>query len=104
MCGGFVLGDSEAHTLSHSAVSDSLLYLWTQNLVRTRARQWAATSTNSILPSSVRLCKVDRGTLKIAARHIYKDMPLTLRRLMSYIYGAPILDVSRSHTTTQHSR
>ena len=29
---------------------------------------------------------------------------LTLRRLMSYIYGEPILDVSRSHTTTQHSR
>ena len=31
---------------------------------------------------------------------------LTVRRLMSYIYiyGAPILDVSRSHTTTHHSR
>jgi len=29
---------------------------------------------------------------------------LTIRRLMSYIYGAPILDVSRSHTTTPHSR
>ena len=35
---------------------------------------------------------------------------LTLRLLMSYIYiyiyiyGATILDVSRSHTTTQHSR
>ena len=29
---------------------------------------------------------------------------LTLRRLMSYIYAAPILDVSRSHTTTHHSR
>ena len=29
---------------------------------------------------------------------------LTSRLLMSYIYGAPILDVSRSHTTTQHSR
>jgi len=29
---------------------------------------------------------------------------LTLMWLMSYIYGAPILDVSRSHTTTQHSR
>ena len=31
---------------------------------------------------------------------------LTLRLLMSYIYiyGPPILDVSRSHTTTQHSR
>ena len=31
---------------------------------------------------------------------------LTLRRLKLYIYiyGAPILDVFRSHTTTQHSR
>jgi len=29
---------------------------------------------------------------------------LTFRLLMSYTYGAPILDVSRSHTTTQHSR
>jgi len=29
---------------------------------------------------------------------------LAFRLLMSYIYGAPILDVSRSHTTTQHSR
>ena len=29
---------------------------------------------------------------------------LNFMRLMSYIYGAPILDVSRSHTTTQHSR
>ena len=29
---------------------------------------------------------------------------LTFRLLMSYIYGAPTLDVSRSHTTTNHSR
>ena len=29
---------------------------------------------------------------------------LTIRLLMSYIYGAPILDVSRSYTTTHHSR
>jgi len=29
---------------------------------------------------------------------------LTLRLLMSYIYGVPILDVSSSYTTTQHSR
>ena len=34
----------------------------------------------------------------------HKISLLTLRLLMSYIYGAPILDVSRSHTTTQHSR
>ena len=42
-------------------------------------------------------------------RHRADDLlttSLTLRLLMSYIYiyGAPILDVSRSHTTTQHSR
>jgi len=29
---------------------------------------------------------------------------LTLKLLMSYIYAVPILDVSRSHTTTHHSR
>ena len=58
-----------------------------------------------------------RITLKFAGKegmsevHIllrmFQENPLktlTLRLLMSYIYGAPILDVSRSHTTTQHSR
>ena len=39
-----------------------------------------------------------------ARYYIPNELNLTLRRLMSYIYGAPILDVSRSHTTTQHSR
>jgi len=33
-----------------------------------------------------------------------EESKLTLRSLTLYIYGAPILDVSRSHTTTQHSR
>ena len=37
-------------------------------------------------------------------KHAAFHSTLTFRRLMSYIYGAPILDVSRSHTTTQHSR
>jgi len=36
------------------------------------------------------------------SRIMVKSLPLRL--LMSYIYRAPILDVSRSHTTTQHSR
>ena len=36
--------------------------------------------------------------------HFSCSQSLTLRLLMSYIYGAPTLDVSRSHTTTQHSR
>ena len=34
----------------------------------------------------------------------YNCQYLTLRLLMSYIYGAHIFDVSRSHTTTHHSR
>ena len=45
----------------------------------------------------------------LGAHHFYhvsriRVKLLNFRLLMSYIYGAPILDVSRSHTTTQHSR
>ena len=36
------------------------------------------------------------------SRIMVKSLPLRL--LMSYTYGAHILDVSRSHTTTHHSR
>ena len=36
--------------------------------------------------------------------HTPIHLTLTLRSLTLYIYGAPILHVSRSHTTTQHSR
>jgi len=54
---------------------------------------------NIILPSMLRSSKWC---------HSLRFFSLTLRRLMSYIYIyiyiSPILDVSRSHTTTQHSR
>ena len=40
----------------------------------------------------------------VSFKQFAQQNTLTLRLLMSYIYGAPILDVSRSHTTTQHSR
>ena len=47
-------------------------------------------------------CTWERPTIcTLFVTHLFQ---LTLRRLMSYIYGAPILDVSRSHTTTQYSR
>ena len=49
----------------------------------------------------IQLAFLKYGKKKTARFHAF---PLTLRRLMSYIYGAPILDVSRSRTTTQHSR
>ena len=45
-----------------------------------------------------------RDQITLSLKKSYIKILLTLRRLMSYIYGAPILDVSRSHTTTQHSR
>jgi len=51
--------------------------------------------TNKPLPKS-------QSVLTAKKIKIYKT--LTLRLLMSYIYGAHILDVSRSHTTTQYSR
>jgi len=44
------------------------------------------------------------GVLALLSLSVSLKQNLTLRRLMSYMYGAPILDVSRSHTTTQHSR
>ena len=72
-------------------------------------------------PVVIRFSKIYRVfcslTVKIRLLEIYRvfcsltvktqrllEINLTLRRLMSYIYGAPVLDVSRSHTTTQHSR
>ena len=50
-------------------------------------------------------CTISLGKWSLTFHYIMMSS-LTLRRLMSYIYiyGAPILDVSRSHTTTQHSR
>ena len=71
--------------------------------------------------SQVYICLVDKGAMYIRVTlycgHLIiltlfhfgiccTVFVLTLRWLMSYIYiyGAPILDVSRSHTTTQHSR
>jgi len=52
----------------------------------------------SICVSSKRFFSSSKRACRLAIPH------LTLRWLMSYIYGAPILDVSRSYTTTQHSR
>ena len=48
--------------------------------------------------------RTSSSVLQMSLSRHNKRRSLTLRRLMSYIYGAPILDVSRSHTTTQYSR
>jgi len=60
---------------------------------------------NPLKPELIPICYL----LALLAHHFLhvsriRVKSLTIRLLMSYIYGAPILDVSRSHTTTQHSR
>ena len=71
------------------------------------------TTDNSVSWTSSRDLQVGAGFLQLPSGIVTHQIlqwsktgvsNLTLRRLMSYIYGAPILDVSRSHTTTQHSR
>ena len=79
-------------------------------LVRTlwrREQQLSAVGTRIIGRvghSEVALPTVPFRFLKMSLDLYKAQTLLTLRLLMSYIYGAPILDVSRSHTTTQHSR
>ena len=60
--------------------------------------------TKQMLPSTRKENKTYKST--VLPQTDASGSTLTLRLLMSYIYiyGAPILDVSRSHTTTQHSR
>ena len=63
-------------------------------------QQHSASQTASVVWEPL----ISLGALLVFHCGYYGMIYLTLRRLMSYIYGAPILDVSRSHTTTQHSR
>jgi len=69
-------------------------------------RTWRRTEINPLNPELNPICYL----LALLGAHYFLHVSrirvklLTFRQLMSYIYGAPILDVSRSHTTTQHSR
>jgi len=70
------------------------------------AKNWTTAFINPLNPELNPICCL---LALLGANHFLhvgriKVKSLTLRVLMSYIYGAPILDVSRSHTTTQHSR
>ena len=60
---------------------------------------------NPLNPELIPICYL----LALLAHHFLhvsriRVKSLTIRLLMSYVYGAPILDVSRSHTTAHHSR
>jgi hypothetical protein len=74
------------------------LTLWTYRIIRTE-----------INPLNAKLNPICHLLTLLEVHHFLhvsriRVESLTLRLLMSYIYGAPILDISRSHTTTQHSR
>jgi transposase len=69
------------------------------------SKSWYFNGFNPLSPELNRICYL----LELLANHFLhvsriRVKSLTLKLLMSYIYGAPTLDVSRSHTTTQHSR
>ena len=78
-------------------------------LAQDRDRWWAlvgnANNGRHTVTNSCNTCR-DTKIFSTLQRNTKQNLisTLTLRRLMSYIYGAPILDVSRSHTMTQHSR
>ena len=81
------------------------LAVFSKNLEVKKAGQ-IAVGAESIQINEDRLNKVKCEVVDISgtkAGNVW-ETTLTLRLLMSYIYGAPILDVSRPHTTTQHSR
>ena len=79
----------------------TILAEWVSSLVSSRESQ--------INPLNAELNPIGYLLALLGAHHFLhvsriKVKSLALRLLMSYMYGAPILDVSRSHTTTHHSR
>jgi len=81
-----------------------------QNFINSEPRRYIILSSllfviNPLNPELNPICYL----LALLAHHFLhvsriRVKSLTLMLLMSYIYGAPILEVSRSHTTTHHSR
>jgi len=77
--------------------------------IHTHTTKQYKTTTVQINPLNAELNPICYLLALLGAHHFLhvsriRIKSLTLRLLMSYIYGAPILDVSRSHTTTQQIR
>jgi hypothetical protein len=70
-----------------------------------REAGWAPETVRQVWENSLSPAHAGTATRTAPSETIKR---LTLRLLISHIhiciYGAPILDVSRSHTTTHHSR
>ena len=88
-CGGYVLAPEWKPYLQGSSS------LASHSSELNRSEQNSSKLQHTVCDVFYKLFGVERLTTSLL---------LTLRLLMSYIYGVPILDVSRSHTTTHHSR
>ena len=117
--GLLIYEDSRSHTTTHHSRQDSCgrVVSSSQRLLPENTQH--SQQTNIHAPGGIRTHNLSRraaADLCLRPRGHWDwhfcAAQLTLRLLMSYIYihththihGAPILDVSRSHTTMQHSR
>jgi len=94
---------------SHSVNEIAFFWDFTQRRLVGCYRRFGATYQFYLNPLNPELNPICSLLALLGAHHFFhvsriRVKLLTFRLLMSYIYGAPILDVSRSHTTTQHSR
>jgi hypothetical protein len=96
---------------SHSGTSHLVGLLWTSDQPDAGTSTWQHTqhSQRHSCPGGIRTRNPSKRAaadphLRPRGHWDQLSNDLTLRWLMSYIYEAPILDVSRSHTTMQHSR
>jgi hypothetical protein len=89
-------------------ITYSVLYLYSQSVTNAKIFIRCSVVLNALSPELNPICYLlallAHDFLQVSRIRVTS---LTLRPLMPYIYiyiyGAPILDVSRSHTTTQHS-
>ena len=97
-----VMIHNDLHHRYNTATTHNLAHKITCN---TRLSDPLARKINPLNPELNPICYL----LALLAHHFLhvsriRVKSLTIRLHMSYVYGAPILDVSRSHTTTHHSR
>jgi len=105
---------SRGFYITHNDASQAVGPLWTSDQPVAETSTWQNTTiTTDKYPcpwwdsNPQNLSRREAADLRLRPRGHWNrpyGIWLALRWLMSYIYGAPILDVSRSHTTTQHSR
>ena len=75
MCGGFFLGDSKAHTFSLSSQRPTAVPLGPKSFLKNEDTTFGCDIDQ--IHTSILRCKVDRGNLMIALRHIYtRILPL----------------------------